>query len=151
MAEAMASGRKGLKTMAYIYQADVWCDDCGRAIIDDLTAQGKAPEDPEDESSFDSDEFPKYYDAENDEGDGPQNCADGKCAGEYGTFLRNTLTGDGYAYLKNMLDDHDETLPEHAQEWADYYQFAYVSADDVAGDPDESCEPGWYSDEMTTN
>ena len=75
--------------MAYIYQADVWCDECGKAIIDELTAQGKAPEDPDDETSYDSDDFPKSFDAESDEADGPQNCADDKCAGDYGTFLQN--------------------------------------------------------------
>ena len=111
--------------MAYIYQADVWCDDCGAKIIADLTAQGKAPEDPDNESSFDSDEFPKHYDAENEESDGPENCADGHCAGDYGTFLQNQLTTDGYTYLKKMLDEHGETLPEFAKEWADYYQFEY--------------------------
>lgn len=111
--------------MAYIYQADVWCDECGRAIIAELTAAGEAPEDPGDESSFDSGEFPKYYDAENEESDCPENCADGKCGGDYGTFLNNQLTAEGYKYLKSMLDAHGETLPDYAKEWADAYSFTY--------------------------
>jgi hypothetical protein len=111
--------------MAYIYQADVWCDECGKAIIAELTSQEKAPEDPEDESSFDSDEFPKHYDAENEESDGPQNCADGHCAGNYGTFLQNQLTSHGYAYLKKMLNEDGETPSELVKEWANYYQFSY--------------------------
>jgi hypothetical protein len=111
--------------MGYIYQADVWCDECGQAIIADLTAQGQAPEDPEDESSFDSGEFPKHYDAESEESDGPENCADGNCAGGHGTFLRNGLTSEGYARVKDMLDKHGEVLPDYAQEWAEFYGFTY--------------------------
>jgi hypothetical protein len=29
--------------MAFIYCADVWCDDCGEAIRQRLTNEGKAP------------------------------------------------------------------------------------------------------------
>ena len=116
--------------MAYIYQADVWCDACGDHIKAELGRENKAPEDTEDESSFDSDEYPKHYDAENEESDGPENCADGKCGGfanghAYGTFLKNQLTQEGYRYLKGMLDGHGATLPEFAKEWADFYQFEY--------------------------
>ena len=34
--------------MAYIYQADLWCDPCGREIQKQLDAEGKRPEDPDD-------------------------------------------------------------------------------------------------------
>lgn len=116
--------------MAYIYQADVWRDSCGEHIKAELTRENEAPEDAENESSFDSDEYPKHYDAENEESDGPENCADGRCGGfsnghSYVTFLQNQLTQEGYKYLKEMLDGHGATLPEFAKEWADYYQFAY--------------------------
>jgi hypothetical protein len=116
--------------MAYIYQADVWCDTCGDHIKAELDKENKTPEDPEDESSFDSDEYPKRYDAENEESDGPENCADGKCGGfanghAYGMFLENQLTQEGYRYLKGMLDSHGATLPEFAKEWAEFYQFEY--------------------------
>jgi hypothetical protein len=118
--------------MAYIYQADVWCDACGDHIKADLEREKKAPEDTEDESSFDSDEYPKHYDAENEESDGPENCSDGHCGGfangsSYGTFLENQLTQEGYRYLKGMLDGHGATLPEFAKEWAEFYQFEYHS------------------------
>jgi hypothetical protein len=116
--------------MAYIYQADVWCDSCGEHIKAELDRENKTPEDVDDESSFDSDEYPKHYDAESEESDGPENCADGRCGGfsngsSYGTFLQNQLTQEGYRYLKGMLDGHGATLPEYAKEWADYYQFEY--------------------------
>jgi hypothetical protein len=111
--------------MAYTYQADVWCDKCGEAIRAEITAEGKAPADPEDEGSYDSGEFPKYYNAENEESDSPENCADGHCDGDHGTFLQNGLTSEGYKHLKSMLDAHGETLPPHAQEWADHYGFTF--------------------------
>jgi|SRR5580704_7194736 hypothetical protein len=116
--------------MGYIYQADVWCNKCGEHIKAELEREGKAPEDPENESSFDSDDYPKHYDAENEESDGPENCADGRCGGttggrSWGTFLQNQLTQEGYRYLKSMLDEHGATLPEFAREWAEFYQFEY--------------------------
>ena len=118
--------------MAYIYQADVWCDACGEAIRQQLTAEGKAPQDPDDERTYDSGDFPKYYDAEREESDSPENCADGKCGGThtegpncYGTFLENQLTPEGYRYLKSMLDEHGETLPPPVKEWAEFYGFTY--------------------------
>ncbi len=118
--------------MAYIYQADTWCDDCGEHIKADIAREHPelVPDDPEDESSFDSDQYPKQYDATNEESDSPQNCTSGNCADmangqNYGTFLENQLTSEGYKYLKGMLDGHGATLPQFAQEWADYYQFAY--------------------------
>jgi hypothetical protein len=63
--------------MAYIYLADVWCDDCGRAICERLTREGKAPADPDDEWTFDSDEYPKRA-GDDDEADTPQHCAAGE-------------------------------------------------------------------------
>jgi hypothetical protein len=62
--------------MAYIYQADVWCDDCGEKIKAAIARDNPdlVPRDPADESAFDSDAYPKYYDADA-EDSGPQNCA----------------------------------------------------------------------------
>ena len=42
--------------MAYIYCADIYCDDCGKAIMKELKKQGLVPEHPEDRSTYDSDE-----------------------------------------------------------------------------------------------
>ena len=63
--------------MAYIYQADVWCDDCGKAICRRLKREGNAPANPDDEWTFDSDEYPKRAD-DDDEADTPQHCASGE-------------------------------------------------------------------------
>ena len=58
----------------YVYQADTYCDSCGEAIRAQLRASGDAPADPDDEWSYDSDDFPKGPCAE-EETDGPDHCA----------------------------------------------------------------------------
>lgn len=40
---------------AYIYNADIYCEECGEAIRTRLTCPG----DPDDERSYDSDKYPK--------------------------------------------------------------------------------------------
>lgn len=62
--------------MAFIYRADIWCHDCGLALCERLTREGKAPSDPNDESTYDSDDFPKPA-SDDDECDCPQHCAAG--------------------------------------------------------------------------
>jgi len=62
--------------MAYIYAAEIWCDDCGEDIRRRLIAEGNAPDDIDDERSYDSGEFPKYCDGEA-ESDCPEHCAAG--------------------------------------------------------------------------
>jgi len=96
--------------MAYIYQADIWCDDCGRAICKRLTREGKAPADPADEWTYDSDYFPKRA-GDNDESDTPQHCAAGKhCLntielpdGSKIGLLFGELTQDGVNYVKESI------------------------------------------------
>ena len=44
---------------AYLYKASLYCEDCGKDTINDLYAKGTVPDDPEDERSYDSDDFPK--------------------------------------------------------------------------------------------
>jgi len=79
---------------AYIYAADIYCEDCGRAIRDRLTP----PATPDDEHTYDSGDFPKgpYGDAGG-ESDCPQNCAD--C----GTYLAAPLTSAGVQYIIDYL------------------------------------------------
>lgn len=95
--------------MSYIYQADVWCDDCGRAICKRLKRDGKAPADPDDEWSFDSDDYPKRA-GDDEESDTPQHCAAGAdCLnaielpnGKVG-LLFGELTSDGVQYVKDAI------------------------------------------------
>jgi hypothetical protein len=96
----------------YIYQADVWCDDCGRAIRSGLLLAGKAPENIEDESSYDSDDFPKGPYSDNEESDTPQHCASGEDCPNHETLddgrkvgmLFGSLTSDGVEYVQQCED-----------------------------------------------
>jgi len=98
--------------VAYIYQADVWCHDCGRAICKRLKREGKAPAHPDDEWTFDSDECPKRAN-DDDESDTPQHCAAGEdCinavtlpSGENVGFLFGELTADGMEYVKEAIEE----------------------------------------------
>lgn len=103
---------------AYIYCADVYCESCGAKICDELSAKGEAPDDPKDESSFDSGEYPKgpYADGGG-EADCPQHC------GECHIALDNPLTREGVKYVidaishmprSNVLDSWAEDVAEYS-------------------------------------
>ena len=110
--------------MAYIYAADIWCDDCGEDIRRAITAEGKAPADLR---SYDSGEFPKYCDGSS-EADSPQHCAAGEdCINAYefpdgfkiGVWLENDLTTDGEDCVKEAVREGGEV----AELWAEYYDW----------------------------
>lgn len=117
--------------MPKTYQADIWCDRCGERIMLDLKAVGR-------KDTGDSGDWPQEADLE-EAADSPQNCASGVCGGqywvtvdgrqrllEYGEFLENPLTEEGYKNLKKMLNGYDEgTITKPAKEWADFYGFEY--------------------------
>lgn len=97
--------------MAFIYCADVYCDDCGNAIRKRLTEEGKAPADPSDEWSYESDDFPKCAD-DDEESDTPEHCAVGEnCInaieiedGRVG-LLFGELTSDGENYVEDSINE----------------------------------------------
>ena len=103
--------------MSYIYRADVWCNDCGRANRKRLLHEGKAPAHPEDETDYDSDDFPKRA-CDNDESDTPEHCAAGEhClnaitlpSGQKIGFLFGELTLDGIQYVKDSIAEAQEGL-----------------------------------------
>jgi hypothetical protein len=104
--------------MAAIYQADVWCNDCARDICERIRLERNAPEDPEDESTYDSDEYPKHA-SDDDESDSPQHCGSGsEClnavelpSGHKVGLLFGTLTADGVEYVrKAALEDDSEVV-----------------------------------------
>jgi len=108
---------------AFIFQAEIYCVDCGQAIRDRITKAGKAPATPDDERSYDSDQFPKgpFTDGGG-ESDTPANCA--ACH----KFLHNPLTDAGVKYvleyLKEYTDDKrgaGDALDEWAEELRDYH------------------------------
>lgn len=115
---------------AYIYCADIYCEDCGRAIRKRIKAEGFAPENPRDESSYDSDEYPKGpFDDGGGESDTVQHCgshadclnaltlSDGS---KVGAWLENPLTSHGAAHVaESIADDPDN---EVCKLWAEWYR-----------------------------
>ena len=97
----------------YIYQAELLCESCGEKVKKDVK-KPDYPCDLEDETTFDSDDYPKGpFDIG--ESDCPEHCA---CCG---LFLENPLTADGDDYVREYI----ENSPENpiTQLWAEYYDY----------------------------
>jgi hypothetical protein len=114
--------------MPYIYQADLWCDSCGKVIRKQLRREGKAPDHPGNESSYDSDDFPKYV-ANSGEADCPQHCGAGEecleaielpSGRKVGALLSTELTGDGARYVQEAVAEGGEVADLWAEEFAAY-------------------------------
>jgi hypothetical protein len=102
----------------YIYQADVYCKPCADKI---KAASTNRPLHPEDESSYDSDVYPKGP-YENQESDTPDHCAGCRM------FLENPLTQAGYDYLREKVAEYDNDsrgVPEVIQQWREFYPEAW--------------------------
>lgn len=86
----------------YIFQAALLCADCAG----ELMANNEKPDgvDMDDESSYDSNDWPKgpYLDGGG-EADCPQHCD--HCQ----AFLDNPLTGDGETYVRDAFREYVET------------------------------------------
>ena len=97
----------------YMFQGSLCCEDCGEDIRARLRKEGKAPEDEDDEGSFDSDEFPKGpYSDGGGESDSVQHCDSGgeclnaiklPCGSKIGAWLGNDLTGEGDRWLAESI------------------------------------------------
>lgn len=102
---------------AYMYQAALYCEKCGKDIKDRLDAEGNTPENPNNESTYDSDEYPKGPIPDGGgEADSYQHCDDCK------EFLGNTLTSDGIDYSLEALKEYvqsDSGNAEVLDTWAD--------------------------------
>jgi hypothetical protein len=133
--------------MAAIYQADVWCDDCADAIRADLRSKGCAPEDPTDECSFDSDDYPKHA-SDDDAADSPQHCAAGEeCfnaielpSGRKIGQLLGGLTPDGVDYVRKTAVESDS---EVSRLWVQHFT---EQGWDIVLDKCSHC--GGYSDPL---
>ena len=100
--------------MAYIYQAEIWCHDCGEKIKDDILTEHPDWEDKfEFEDEYDSDEFPKYAN-DDAETDCPQHCGSGAdCinaielsdGSKIGCLIGTALTTDGIEYVKQAVKE----------------------------------------------
>lgn len=84
----------------FIYQASLYCEDCGEKIRAKLRAEGKAPENEADEYSYDSGDFPKVALLSQSEMDNPNHC-DG-CS----EYLPEPLTSDGVCFVVDALQEY---------------------------------------------
>lgn len=108
---------------AYLYRAALYCSNCGDQIIKRLKEEGKAPADPDDEYSFDSDNYPKGpFSNGGGEADSPQHC-DG-CQ----VFLENPLTGDGLDYVISAIRQAGDRNRFCEQQWKEFYS---ITDDDI--------------------
>lgn len=114
--------------MPAIYQADVWCDSCADEIRKRIQAEGNAPENPEDSSSYDSDDYPKYMD-DDEEADTPQHCGSHENCLEavtlpsgrkIGALLSTNLTNDGVDYVREQCLDGGEVADFWREQFRDY-------------------------------
>lgn len=103
----------------YQYQAALYCEHCGEEIRQRLTAEGKAPANPDDECTYDSDDFPKGpYPDGGGEADCPQHCD--SCH----AFLENELTTQGQEYVTEAFLEYltcfrgDEST---IAQWREFY------------------------------
>jgi hypothetical protein len=104
---------------AYIFQAALYCEECGDAIRERLIAEGKAPENPDDEYGYDSGDFPKGpFGDGGGEADVPQHCDNRECL----LFLENPLTDEGAAFVRARLINRDGD-GDVLNEWADFYDW----------------------------
>lgn len=120
--------------MAAIYQADCYCDDCADEIRKQIQNDGKAPEEPDNESSYDSDEYPKRM-SDDEEADTPQHCGCGEeCLNaiklpsgrKVGALLSDNLTTDGVNYVKKYIDADPEGKNEVTQLWAEHFSYYLI-------------------------
>ena len=104
-------------TILYSYNAALYCEACGERIRAELTAQGKAPPDPDAEDTYDSGDFPKsIVSGESDTidfCDAGEHCADPFVLSDghkVGQYLDQDLTTEGVESLKAALDQ-DRSRP----------------------------------------
>lgn len=137
--------------MARIYNADCYCDACGKAIEADRKAEimkerGFTEEEFQDhygdERHYDSSEYPKYAD-DDEESDCPQHCGNhADCleaevlpsGHKIGCLIGTSLTSDGLDYLKEAIAEGGEV----AEFW--YQQFSAAGYD--LKNPNEKDEEG---------
>jgi hypothetical protein len=97
----------------YMFQGSLYCEDCGRDIQDKIREEGKAPEEEDDEESFDSDDFPKGpFGDGGGEADSIHHCdSNGEClnaiklpcGSKIGAWLGNDLTSEGDEWLAGSI------------------------------------------------
>lgn len=102
--------------MVYIYNASLWCDDCGEKIKRKLIGDGSVPTDA-DSRMMDSDDYPQWHNDDS-ESDSPDHCqAAEDCenaidlihygapsSDKIGARVDGGLTEHGVSYLLDMIE-----------------------------------------------
>lgn len=101
----------------YMFKAALYCEPCGLAIRTRLLADGTAPANPHDETSYDSDDYPKgpFEDSISDIPDYCESC---------GEFLENDLTEAGRHYVRMKIRENfslGHGRVEVLKQWAEFY------------------------------
>ena len=122
-------------TILYMYQATLYCEDCGKRLRADLDKQGKTPDDPDDERTYDSDDYPKECTAGESDSvsfcEGGEHCADAiDLAGgrKIGCWLQEDLTDEGVKSLRASLARKDLD-PALRRAYKDIAKALYVKYD----------------------
>lgn len=122
------------KSLAYIYQADIYCDDCGKAIKREITGKDRKP--GERFSAHDSETWPQSC-GDDEESDCPQHCGNhstclnaieiietrGKEAPytrKVGCLVSHSLTSDGVEYIKDKISEGGAVAELWREEFSDY-------------------------------
>ena len=92
----------------YIYQADTYCQPCGKTLVQDLMQAGELRLDYDDSNSW-----PQVASTLQGETDYPDHCA--TCD----ELLGLNLTTEGYEYIKEQAS---HGITDTVQEWIDYYE-----------------------------
>jgi hypothetical protein len=105
----------------YVFQAALLCDSCAHEYM--TNTEKPAHVDTDDQTSYDSDEWPKgaFYDSGG-EADSPQHCD--HCE----LFLENALTGYGETYVRDAFREYVETgrgKLEVLADWKAYYDYVW--------------------------
>ena len=113
----------------YQYQTALYCEHCGEEIRQRLTAEGKAPANPDDEYTYDSDDFPKGpYPDGGGEADCPQHCNSCHC------HLENPATGDGANYIRESILDFlcsNDGAEGAIETWREFYPECEPSREEI--------------------
>lgn len=128
----------------YVFQAALYCSDCGERLIDELLAAGA-------EDTGDADDFPQgpYADGGG-EADSPQHCDAGPdclAAEEHdgrrvGAFLENPLTHEGLEALTRALLEPGGAEDPIVRAWADFYGADVPTGEEDGGDDELASETG---------
>lgn len=85
----------------HIYQAEAYCTACANKIRRELTADKQRPANVDDQTTFDSDDYPKGpFELAEEKVDSPMHCATCK------KFLPAPLTTDGVNYVVDQIGQY---------------------------------------------